>query len=96
MRQKRSTISLSKTKKAYSLPQISSIELHPLLSRTPELHNPDFLVFDLDPKSASFDKVVEVAKAIHQVLTSIEIDSYPKTSGATGLHIAVPLGAPKL
>ncbi len=72
---------------------LASIELHPLLSSTRPFNNPDFLVFDLDPKSASFDKVVEVAKAVHQVLTEIGIDSYPKTSGATGLHIAVPLGA---
>jgi bifunctional non-homologous end joining protein LigD len=37
--------------------------------------------------------VVEVAQAIHDFLEEIEVPSYCKTSGATGLHIMIPLGA---
>ena len=72
---------------------LGCIEIHPFFSRTTKLHSPDFLVFDLDPKGASFLKVVEVAQTIHQVLEEIEVSSYCKTSGATGLHIGIPLGA---
>lgn len=72
---------------------LGCIEIHPFFSRIKTLDNPDFLVFDLDPKGASFNKVIEVAQAIRKVLEEIEVPSYCKTSGATGLHIAVPLGA---
>ncbi|OGN64133.1 MAG: hypothetical protein A3E80_04220 [Chlamydiae bacterium RIFCSPHIGHO2_12_FULL_49_9] len=72
---------------------LGCIELHPFLSRVGKLKYPDYVIFDLDPKSASFEKVIEVAKTIHDVLDEIKVPSYCKTSGATGLHIAVPLGA---
>jgi DNA ligase D-like protein (predicted polymerase)/DNA ligase D-like protein (predicted 3'-phosphoesterase) len=72
---------------------LGCIEIHPFFSRIRKLHSPDYLMFDLDPKGASFEKVIEVAQTIHQVLEEIEVPSYCKTSGATGLHIAVPLGA---
>ncbi len=72
---------------------LGCIEIHPFFSRFRKLQNPDFVVFDLDPKGASFDKVIEVAQTLHEVLEEIEIRSYCKTSGATGLHIAIPLGA---
>lgn len=54
---------------------------------------PDYLVFDLDPKGASFNHVIEIALSLHQLLEEIGAKSCCKTSGATGLHIAVPLGA---
>jgi bifunctional non-homologous end joining protein LigD len=72
---------------------LGCIELHPFFSRTSKLKCPDFVVFDLDPKGASFAKVIEVAQTLHHVLEEMEIPSYCKTSGATGLHIAIPLGA---
>ncbi len=72
---------------------LGCIEMHPFFSRARTLQKPDFLILDLDPKGASFLNVIKVAGAIHEVLTDIEVPSYCKTSGATGLHIAIPLGA---
>ena len=72
---------------------LGSIELHPFLSRFSKLHSPDFVIFDLDPKGASFIQVIKVAQTLHQVLEEIEVPSFCKTSGATGLHITIPLGA---
>lgn len=72
---------------------LGCIELHPFFSRTTSLQKPDYLIIDLDPKGASFDKVIHVAQTIHAVLEEFQIPSYCKTSGATGLHIAIPLGA---
>src|SRR5260221_8353061 len=71
---------------------LGSIEIHPFLSRSSNLHFPDFMIFDLDPKGASFNQVIQVAQTLHQVLEEIEVPSFCKTSGATGLHISVPLG----
>lgn len=72
---------------------LGCIEIHPFFSRIQNLQKPDYLIFDLDPKGASFEKVVEVAQTIHRFLEEIEVLSFCKTSGATGLHIAVPLKA---
>jgi bifunctional non-homologous end joining protein LigD len=49
-------------------------------------------VLDLDPKGAPFAHVVEVAKSLRRLLDDLELPSHVKTSGATGLHILIPLG----
>ncbi len=72
---------------------LGSIEIHPWNSRTQNLEHPDYLVVDLDPAEQSFDEVMLVAQTTRQVLQAIGAEAYPKTSGATGLHIYVPLGA---
>jgi bifunctional non-homologous end joining protein LigD len=72
---------------------LGCIEIHPFFSRTSKLQYPDYLVFDLDPKGASFDHVIAIAQELHEVLEKIGIPHVCKTSGATGLHVAVPLGA---
>jgi len=70
-----------------------TIPLHLWASRVGSIERPDWLVLDLDPKGAPFTDVVEVALALRGVLERLELPSYPKTSGATGLHILLPLGA---
>lgn len=72
---------------------LGCIELHPFFSRVQSLNFPDFIVFDLDPEEVTFDAVVEVALAAYDTLEELGCKSYCKTSGATGLHICVPLGA---
>ncbi len=72
---------------------LGCIEINPWFSRLKNLNNPDYLVIDLDPEDISFEKVIEAALAVKDVLDEIEIESFCKTSGATGLHIYVPLNA---
>lgn len=72
---------------------LGAIEMHTFLSCMRRLQFPDFVVFDLDPKGASFDKVIEVAKVLHEILEEVGVPSFCKTSGATGLHVTIPLGA---
>jgi bifunctional non-homologous end joining protein LigD len=72
---------------------LGSIEIHPWNSRVGRLENPDFLVVDLDPDRQTFDEVMEVARTTRGVLNGIGAEAWVKTSGATGLHIYVPLGA---
>lgn len=68
------------------------LEIHPWLSRKDSILNPDFIVFDLDPYDDShFHQVVEVALVIKQQLDDMGLRSYVKTSGATGLHIFLPI-----
>jgi len=72
---------------------MGTIPLHLWSSHLPTLDRPDWLVLDLDPKGAPFTDVVKVARTLHDVLDELELPSYVKTSGATGLHIVLPLGA---
>lgn len=72
---------------------LGCIELHPMLSRVGKLDRPDFLVMDLDPVGVGFDKVVEVALGVREVLEEAGVKSYCKTSGGRGMHVCVPLGA---
>jgi bifunctional non-homologous end joining protein LigD len=72
---------------------LGTIPLHLWSSQLGSLDRPDWLVLDLDPKDAPFFHVVKVARTLHQILAELGLASYVKTSGATGLHILVPLGA---
>lgn len=70
---------------------LGSIELHPFMSRTKNLNNPDYCVIDLDPVDIPFEKVVETALAAHEILDGIDVKHFCKTSGGKGLHILIPL-----
>ena len=72
---------------------LGCIELNPWHSRVQIPNYPDWSVIDLDPGKISFDKVVETAIVIKKVLDTLQVPSFPKTSGSTGIHIYVPLGA---
>jgi bifunctional non-homologous end joining protein LigD len=52
------------------------------------------MVIDLDPSSKNkFEEVIETAQAVKTVFEKAGANCFCKTSGATGLHIYVPLGA---
>jgi len=70
---------------------LGSIDLHPWLSRRGSLDSPDWAILDLDPDGSPFPYVVRVARAIGKVLRGIGLRPYLKTSGASGLHVYVPL-----
>jgi bifunctional non-homologous end joining protein LigD len=72
---------------------LGCIEMNPWHSTTKKPENPSWCVIDLDPGNISFDKVIEAAQVIKQLTDELEIDTYCKTSGSTGLHIYIPLGA---
>lgn len=72
---------------------LGCIELNPWHSRAQSALYPDWSVIDLDPGEISFDKVVETAMVTKKVLDALQVPSFPKTSGSTGIHIYVPLGA---
>lgn len=72
---------------------LGSIPLHVWSSRVGSLEKPDWCILDLDPKGAPFTHVVKVARTIHELCEEIELPAFIKTSGATGLHVLIPLGA---
>jgi len=72
---------------------LGCIEMNPWFSRIQSPDNPDYCVIDLDPDQNTFEQVIEAAQEVRKVLDALDIPSYPKTSGSTGIHIYVPLAA---
>lgn len=73
---------------------LGCIEMNPWSSRVDSPDNPDWCVIDLDPdKKTKFEQVIEAAQVTKEVLDALGLPSFPKTSGSTGLHIYIPLGA---
>jgi len=73
---------------------LGCIEINPWNSRIKYPDDPDYFVMDLDPSSKNtFEQVIETANAVKEILEKAGIVSYCKTSGATGLHIYIPLAA---
>jgi len=72
--------------------QIAAISQDPWFSRTGSLDDADHVVLDLDPMpGVPFATVVDVARFIHDELERVGTPSVPKTSGATGMHVYIPL-----
>ena len=71
---------------------LGCIEMHPLHSRCEDVEHPDYFFFDLDPfEPYTYEDVLTVARHIKVLLDQLGLVAYPKTSGATGLQIYVPV-----
>lgn len=70
------------------------------------LNFPDFMVFDLDPyiysgregkgeepeyNKRGWEKTVEIALSLKDLLDQLRLSSFVKTSGKTGIHVYVPI-----
>jgi bifunctional non-homologous end joining protein LigD len=73
------------------LANLGAISLHPWASHTKKPHNPDWIIFDVDPGLAAFETVCDVAMEVKKVLDELGLESFPKTSGSKGMHIYVPI-----
>jgi bifunctional non-homologous end joining protein LigD len=72
---------------------LGCIEINPWSSRSQTPGHPDWCIIDLDPDKNTFDQVIEAARVTKEILDGMGVPSYCKTSGSTGLHIYIPLGA---
>ena len=72
--------------------QLGTIAVHPWHSRLRTLDAPDYAILDLDPgPRAAFARVVEVARWVGEALATAGLRGAWKTSGATGIHVFLPL-----
>jgi bifunctional non-homologous end joining protein LigD len=71
---------------------LGCIELHTWHSRTDRIEQPDYMLIDLDPTTGGqWHHVRDIALVVREVLDELGLASFPKTSGATGLHVIVPI-----
>ncbi|MGH3057333.1 MAG: DNA ligase D [Gaiellaceae bacterium] len=68
------------------------IDMNTWYSRVDRPERPDWVLFDLDPSpDAGFREVVQVALLVKEVLDALGLAGFPKTSGADGFHVLVPI-----
>jgi bifunctional non-homologous end joining protein LigD len=72
---------------------LGCIEMNPWHSRVQSENYPDWCIIDLDPAGNTFEQVIEAAIVTKNILDNMGVQSYPKTSGSTGIHIYIPFGA---
>lgn len=74
------------------LTSLGCIDHNPWSSRYEDLDHPDYFFFDLDPSEGTeFSVAVTIAGALHEKLQELRLASFLKTSGATGIHIYIPV-----
>lgn len=75
-----------------SLVQMGVLELHIWGSHTDDIERPDYVVWDLDPdEGLGWDRVVEGALKVRELLEGLGLQTFLKTTGGKGLHVCVPL-----
>jgi bifunctional non-homologous end joining protein LigD len=74
--------------------QLAAISQDPWFSRVQSIEAADHVALDLDPMpEVGFARVLDVARWIRDELDALGVAGVPKTSGADGLHIYIPLPA---
>ena len=73
------------------LANLGCIELNPWSSRVGSLNNPDYIIFDLDPKDAPMKNIILTAQKVKEILDKLKVPSFIKTSGGNGLHVFIPI-----
>jgi bifunctional non-homologous end joining protein LigD len=72
---------------------LACIPLHILACRVPRLEQADFFTVDFDVKQSELKHAITLTMRLHEHLDAIGLASFAKTSGQSGLHVLVPLGA---
>jgi bifunctional non-homologous end joining protein LigD len=71
---------------------LGCIDHNPWSSRYPDLEHPDYFFYDLDPSEGTeFAVVVTIARALFEKLRELKLNVFIKTSGATGIHLYLPV-----
>jgi bifunctional non-homologous end joining protein LigD len=71
---------------------LGCIDHNPWSNRYDDIDHPDYFFFDLDPSDGTeFSIVVTIARALHEKLEELRLAHFLKTSGATGIHIFIPV-----
>jgi bifunctional non-homologous end joining protein LigD len=71
---------------------LGCIDHNPWSNRLSDFDHPDYFFFDLDPSDGTeFSVVVTIARALAEELEELRLTGFMKTSGATGIHLYIPV-----
>jgi bifunctional non-homologous end joining protein LigD len=70
---------------------LGCIDLNQWYATCDDVDRPDYLHFDLDPGSATWEQVLDAARIVHDALETLEMRAYAKTTGSKGIHVYVPI-----
>ena len=70
---------------------LGCIDLNQWYATCDDVDRPDYLHFDLDPGTATWDQVLESARIVHEALDTLKMPSVAKTTGSKGIHVYVPI-----
>jgi bifunctional non-homologous end joining protein LigD len=74
---------------------MAALEIHVPMALAEDLATPRMVVFDFDPgPPATIKQCAETAMAVRDVLASVDLEGWPKTSGSKGMQLYVPLNSP--
>jgi bifunctional non-homologous end joining protein LigD len=74
---------------------MAALELHAPMARAVDLDTPTIVVFDFDPGApAAMRECARVALAVRELLASVGLQGWPKTSGSKGLQLYIPVNGP--
>jgi bifunctional non-homologous end joining protein LigD len=72
--------------------QLGAVSTDPWHSRVQSIADADYSIVDLDPgPKATFKRVIQVARWVKEELDELGLHGVAKTSGASGIHIVLPL-----
>ena len=70
---------------------LGCIDLNQWYAACDDVDRPDYLHFDLDPGTATWEQVLEAARIVHAALATLKMRSFAKTTGSKGIHVYVPI-----
>jgi bifunctional non-homologous end joining protein LigD len=72
--------------------QMGCLEIHTWNTTADEVERPDRIVWDLDPGQAvTWPQVIDAARTVRDVLETLGLQSWVKTTGGRGLHVVAPI-----
>ena len=74
-----------------ALVNLGCIAVHVWESQADHPHQPDWVVFDIDPGTGEFAEAAKAGLLVKDALDALGVISFPKTSGGRGLHVFVPI-----
>jgi bifunctional non-homologous end joining protein LigD len=75
-----------------ALAQMGIVEIHTWNSTDDDVERPNRMVWDLDPgPEVTWKQTVAAARLLRDVLQTLGLSSWVKTTGGSGLHVVVPI-----
>jgi bifunctional non-homologous end joining protein LigD len=70
---------------------LGCIDLNQWYATCDDVDRPDYLHFDLDPGTATWEQVLESGRIVREALETLKMRGYAKTTGSKGIHVYVPI-----